>query len=258
MISMSPTVTLKGAMKFSVKKLIVGGEISHSTFTGPGELLLAPNTLGDITSIRLSGSDSPWSVGKDAFLACTQGIVKDYKSQGFAKAMFSGEGLFVYRISGTGLLWIQSFGAIIRKDVSLPLMDRALEYASGCPALLLLADNLTDECSQTASRRRKIYNRQRTPRSLELQVRPRASQQRRFHLRRRDQRRPRLQVHRAGDRLHADEESSSFRCLDDCACCYSSVAVKEGSGARALGSVWLVTRCLCIEVYLLLFQKELL
>ena len=258
MISMSPTVTLKGAMKFSVKKLIVGGEISHSTFTGPGELLLAPNTLGDITSIRLSGSDSPWSVGKDAFLACTQGIVKDYKSQGFAKAMFSGEGLFVYRISGTGLLWIQSFGAIIRKDVSLPLMDRPLECAAVALHSSFWRIILLKIVSQTASRRRKIYNRQRTPRSLELQVRPRASQQRRFHLRRRDQRRPRLQVHRAGDRLHADEESSSFRCLDDCACCYSSVAVKEGSGARALGSVWLVTGCLCIEVYLLLFQKELL
>ncbi|KAF8863643.1 DUF124-domain-containing protein [Acephala macrosclerotiorum] len=117
MIAMTPTITLKGSIKFSVKKLIAGGEMAHSTFTGPGELLLAPAALGDITNIRLSG-DEQWSVGRDAFLACTQGVVKDYKRQGIGKAMFSGEGLFVYKISGNGLLWITSLGAIIRKDLA--------------------------------------------------------------------------------------------------------------------------------------------
>lgn len=116
MIAMSPTVTLKGTIKFSMKKLIAGGEMAHSTFTGPGELLLAPASLGDITNIKLSGDDQ-WSVGKDAFLACTQGIVKEYKRQGIGKAMFSGEGLFIYKMSGNGLLWITSLGAIIRKDL---------------------------------------------------------------------------------------------------------------------------------------------
>ncbi|RDW82027.1 hypothetical protein BP6252_03139 [Coleophoma cylindrospora] len=116
MIAMSPTVTLKGSVKFSMKKLVIGGEMSHSTFTGPGEVLLAPSSLGDITNIRLSG-DEQWSVGRDAFLACTQGVVKEYKRQGIGKAMFSGEGLFVYKISGIGILWITSLGAIIRKDL---------------------------------------------------------------------------------------------------------------------------------------------
>ena len=114
---MSATMTLKGAMKFSMKKLIAGGDIGSSTFTGPGELILAPPALGDISNIRLSGQEQ-WNVGKDAFLAATQGVVKDYKSQGIGKAMFSGEGLFVYKISGNGILWITSLGAIIRKDVS--------------------------------------------------------------------------------------------------------------------------------------------
>lgn len=118
MVAMSPTITLKGHIKFSVKKIIAGGELSSSTFTGPGELILAPSSLGDITSIRLAGSET-WSVGKDAYLAYTQGINKDYKRQGLGKAIFSGEGLFVYKVTGTGLLWVSSFGAIIRKDVSL-------------------------------------------------------------------------------------------------------------------------------------------
>lgn len=117
MIAMSPTITLKGAYKFSMKKLVAGGEMGNSTFTGPGELLLGPPFLGDVTSIRLSGNES-WSVGHDGYLASTQGVVKEYKRQGLGKAMFSGEGLWVYKISGTGLLWLTSFGAIIRKDVS--------------------------------------------------------------------------------------------------------------------------------------------
>ena len=118
MIAMSPTITLKGAVKFSVKKLLIGGEMAHSTFTGPGEILFAPAALGDLSLLRLNGREE-WSVGRDAFLACTQGIVKEYKSQTFKQAMFSGEGLFIYKISGTGIIWMQSFGAIIRKDVSL-------------------------------------------------------------------------------------------------------------------------------------------
>jgi hypothetical protein len=116
---MSPTMTLKGQMKFSLKKALVGGDLTKSTYTGPGELLLAPASIGDITIIKLGGHEQ-WSVGKDAFLACTQGIVTEYKSQGLGKAMFSGEGLFVYKISGQGILWCTSFGAIIRKDVSCP------------------------------------------------------------------------------------------------------------------------------------------
>ncbi|KAI4130488.1 MAG: hypothetical protein LQ338_001719 [Usnochroma carphineum] len=116
MIAMSPTITLKGAVKFSIKKFVAGGEMSTSSYTGPGELLMAPSFLGDITTLRLTGNEQ-WSVGKDAFMACTQGVVKEYKNQGFSKAMFSGEGLFVYKISGTGIMWISSFGAIVRKDL---------------------------------------------------------------------------------------------------------------------------------------------
>ncbi|KAM0333149.1 hypothetical protein ACHAQA_001808 [Verticillium albo-atrum] len=116
MIAMSPTVILRGQIKFSMKKLVAGAELSQSTFTGPGEVLLAPAMLGDMTSIRLTGKEF-WSVGQDAYVASTQGVICDYKRQGLGKAIFSGEGLFVYKISGTGLLWVTSFGAIIKKDL---------------------------------------------------------------------------------------------------------------------------------------------
>jgi hypothetical protein len=134
MIAMQPTITLKGTVKFSMKKLIAGGELAHSTFTGPGELLLAPASLGDITNIRLAG-DEQWSVARDAFLACTHGVVKEYKRQGLGKAMFSGEGLYVYKISGVGILWITSLGAIIRKDVGLSHVYSLSEFTNTRPSL---------------------------------------------------------------------------------------------------------------------------
>ncbi|KKF97255.1 hypothetical protein CFO_g380 [Ceratocystis platani] len=116
MIAMSHSVSLKGTASFSLKKYVAGGEVGHSTYSGPGEVLLAPAMLGDLITLRLSGSET-WSLARDAFLACTQGVKKDYKRQGLSKAIFSGEGLFVYKISGTGLLWITSFGAVIRKEL---------------------------------------------------------------------------------------------------------------------------------------------
>lgn len=98
--------------------------MAYSSYTGPGELLFAPPYLGDITTLRLTGQEkSPWFVGKDAFFATTQGVTREYKNQGLGKAMFSGEGMFVLKMAGTGIMWLSSFGAIIRKDVRSSLHD---------------------------------------------------------------------------------------------------------------------------------------
>ena len=60
--------------------------MTESIFTGPGEVLLAPETWGDIVPIRLDGSQD-WRVGRDAFLSCTMGVTRTTKSQGFGKAL---------------------------------------------------------------------------------------------------------------------------------------------------------------------------
>ncbi|KAI0630089.1 tryptophan RNA-binding attenuator protein-like domain-containing protein [Trametes polyzona] len=116
MVAMDATVKIKGKFKFSVKKMFTGGEMSESIFTGPGEVLLAPETWGDIVPIQLDGQ-TEWKVGKDAFLACTMGITRAAKSQGFGKALFSGEGLFVQKVSGAGIMWVQSLGAIFSRTL---------------------------------------------------------------------------------------------------------------------------------------------
>lgn len=101
-----------------MKKLFTGSEMAESVYTGPGEICLAPTLFGDIVTVHVN-NDDVWNIGKDAFLACTPGVHKEAKSQGLGKAFFSGEDLFVYRVSGNGILWLSSFGAITRRDVSM-------------------------------------------------------------------------------------------------------------------------------------------
>jgi uncharacterized protein (AIM24 family) len=111
MIHMSGTVQLSGKIKFSMKKLLTGGELSESTFTGPGQVCLGPTLFGDIITLQITGQ-TRWVIGKDAFLASTPTVTKDTKAQGFSKAMFSGEDLFVYTLGGQGTAWLTSFGAV--------------------------------------------------------------------------------------------------------------------------------------------------
>jgi len=116
MIHMSGTVQLSGKVKFSMKKLFTGGEMSESTYVGPGRVALGPTLFGDIITLRVDGHQS-WIIGKDAFLACTSEVTKKSESQGLGKAMFSGEDLFVFRVEGQGIMWLTSFGAVDRLDL---------------------------------------------------------------------------------------------------------------------------------------------
>jgi uncharacterized protein (AIM24 family) len=56
-------------------------------------------------------------VGRGGFLAMSEGVVKETKSQGVGKALFSGEGLFIQRFTGRGTLFITSLGAIIQRQL---------------------------------------------------------------------------------------------------------------------------------------------
>lgn len=88
----------------------------ESEYDGPGSIALGPTLFGDIIPLRINGSQ--WIIGKDAFLASTSEVTKKREVQGLGKALFSGEDLFVYRVEGQGILWLTSFGAVDRLDVS--------------------------------------------------------------------------------------------------------------------------------------------
>ncbi len=90
---------------------------------------------GDIAPIYLDGSVQ-WNVGKGGFLAMTDGVIKETKSQGFGKGMFSGEGFFIDRISGVGILFVASLGAIVQRNLKQGeqwIVDNGHLVAWNCP-----------------------------------------------------------------------------------------------------------------------------
>lgn len=121
MLSMSGTVELetKSAGKgfFGTIKAAVGGEsIFASMYTaqhGPGELVLAPATPGDILQLQLSNETILAQSG--AYLAGDPSL--ELSAQGSLRAFVSGEGMFLSKISGSGPLFLNSFGAIYEKTL---------------------------------------------------------------------------------------------------------------------------------------------
>uniref|UniRef100_A0A8H7NIP0 Altered inheritance of mitochondria protein 24, mitochondrial n=1 Tax=Bionectria ochroleuca TaxID=29856 RepID=A0A8H7NIP0_BIOOC len=116
MIHMSSTIQLQGKIKFSMKKLITGSDLSESTYVGPGRVAVGPTLFGDIITLHVDGRTN-WTIGKDSFLASTIEVKRETKAQGISKALFSGEDLFVYRLTGQGIIWLTSFGAVDRLDL---------------------------------------------------------------------------------------------------------------------------------------------
>ncbi len=122
MISMSKTVSLeakttgKGIM--GALKAAVGGESFFASLLtasdGPGEVILAPATPGDILMIELNNSLIYAQAG--AYLAGDPGF--EISTKGSMKALISGEGLFLQTVRGTGKLFLESYGAIMEKKLA--------------------------------------------------------------------------------------------------------------------------------------------
>ncbi|WP_258083787.1 TIGR00266 family protein [Thermococcus thermotolerans] len=121
MVHMSPTIKLetraKGGVFGALKRSVLGGESFFiNTFRaedGPGTVGLAPAYPGDIEVFELDGTLYAQS---GAFLASSEGISIDTKWGG-AKTFFGREGLFLLKMTGRGLVFLSSFGAIYKKEL---------------------------------------------------------------------------------------------------------------------------------------------
>ncbi len=102
---------LKAIMVAFIRK-IVGGEtffVNHFSSPQQGWVWLAPALSGSIQHINLQGQTMLFSAG--AYLASSGNI--DLKMRfGGLRAMLSKEGLFFVEASGSGEMWINSYGAI--------------------------------------------------------------------------------------------------------------------------------------------------
>ncbi len=122
MVSMNGSVRIEtqatGGFMKSLKRSVLGGEsffmnTFHATANG-AEVTLAPHLPGDITTFQLEGQNL--IVQSGSFLASEPDITVETKWGG-AKTFFGGEGLFMLRCSGAGLLVVSSYGAIHKVEV---------------------------------------------------------------------------------------------------------------------------------------------
>lgn len=122
MVAMSPSLKLEaksaGKGLLGTLKAAVGGESFFASLftaeTGDGELVLAPGSLGDILRMELTGNTIYAEGG--AYLAGSPNL--EISTKGSVKGLISGEGLFLQKITGNGLLFLNSYGAIFEKNLA--------------------------------------------------------------------------------------------------------------------------------------------
>ena len=107
----------KGGFFKSLKAAALGGEsffvndfIAH---TDNCTLGLTGNTLGDIEVIHVT---EEFIVQSGAFVGSTGGLTLDTKWQGFTKGIF-GTNLFMLKTVGTGDMFVNAWGGIIKKEL---------------------------------------------------------------------------------------------------------------------------------------------
>jgi len=107
----------KGGFFKSLKAAALGGESffvnDFIANTDNCSLGLTGNTLGDIEVIPV---DEEFIVQSGAFVGSTGGLTLDTKWQGFTKGIF-GSNLFMLKTVGTGVMFVNAWGGIIKKEL---------------------------------------------------------------------------------------------------------------------------------------------
>jgi uncharacterized protein (TIGR00266 family) len=89
---------------------------SLSAADGPGWALLAAAAPGEIFPVDIREGRG-LTVQKNGFLAGTPGIEISTKVQSLTKGILSGEGLFVVKITGSGTVFLSTYGSIYTVEI---------------------------------------------------------------------------------------------------------------------------------------------
>ena len=124
MMSMTPNLRIESSMRGGVmgalsRSLLRGETFFYLTISAPespGEALLAPAMIGGIERLELAGTE--YFLQKGSFLAGEHSIELTTKTQNLTKGLFSGEGFFVTRVSGSGTMLLNTFGSLMTFDLA--------------------------------------------------------------------------------------------------------------------------------------------
>ena len=89
---------------------------SYTSQEGLGKVGLVAAPVGDIEQLQVR-PDKGYIIQKAAYVASTPTVDLDVKWEGFTKGLF-GQGLFMIRVTGSGDLFINTFGAIDKHELA--------------------------------------------------------------------------------------------------------------------------------------------
>jgi uncharacterized protein (TIGR00266 family) len=123
MVSMDDSIQIEtktgGGLGSVLRRTVLGGEslfVNDMIATQPNsQVTLAPALPGDIAAVEIQPGRN-LLVQSGSYLASTPEIVVDTKF-GAGKSFFSGEGLFLLKLTGPGLAFLSSYGAIAQIDL---------------------------------------------------------------------------------------------------------------------------------------------
>lgn len=67
--------------------MLAGNSVAESTYTGQGEVQLAPEIWGDVFPLHITHSGAPWFLGHSAYLAATGGVNRSIQRQSIGKML---------------------------------------------------------------------------------------------------------------------------------------------------------------------------
>lgn len=82
----------------------------YTASRGAGEVAFVSAPVGDIEPLEVKPNQG-YVIQKSAYIASTENVDLDVKWEGFTKGLF-GQGLFMIKAKGNGMLFINTFGAI--------------------------------------------------------------------------------------------------------------------------------------------------
>ena len=170
MVAMDGSISLKGEtrggfFKSLARKFLNDENFFQQSFVAddePGSVLLAPNLPGDV--VVLDVGERQYMLSDGAFLAATDGVELETKTQSLGRALLGNSGgLFLMATQGHGQIALSGFGSIQAVDVKpgqklivdnghLVAWDRELDYEL---SINTARSGLLGKVSFTASSRAK-------------------------------------------------------------------------------------------------------
>lgn len=111
------TVLAGGFFTALVRKIFGGESMFYNVFTATGKSIklgLAPDLAGDVTHVVLD--DSKLIIQKGSYLCSETGVSLKTRWGGL-KSLIGGEGVFLLEAGGKGVVFLNSYGAIMEVDI---------------------------------------------------------------------------------------------------------------------------------------------